>query len=1701
MMKDSKERYKLYKSGKLWVTAMISASILFTTGVITAHADSNNSAPTTTAIENVSLASASDASGNALITSNKATVNVASNQPSQAAPAVNQNFNHFDNGNYGYVDSAHYQNNQLHVSGWSASNNNQGRSNHYIIAYDNTTRKELGRQKVTQPIHRPDVQKVHNVYNADWSGYDVVIPIAFNNMSHGNDSISIISRYANSSDGNTDYVDNWSRPIALDVRNYGWLDSANVHGGHLTVSGWHATNLAINRPHHFILLFDQTANHEVAQRVLINTPSVRPDVSRAYPGVINATNAGFTADFDVSKLNLNHQYRIISRYASDVSGNHDYVDEWFNPQRLVPANLNSMGWLDKLDLSNPDQILATGWHAADVSNVESNRFIILFDNTAKRQVAAVKVNSVSRPDVQHAHPNIANADQSGFQAILRLDANAKKLINFDHTYSIVSRYSADPNGNGNDGQHTDWWSSPIRLNQDHYWIDTLQTDGQTINVQGWMVSDHVADQPHAFIFLMNNGKEVARQAVTLTARTDVAGVYSGVYGSLMSGFAAQFKLTPAQASQLNGRLQIMMRFSQDADGNPVNGRGTSDQYSQVYATKDVGNFDYIKVNGKQIDFRGWHNSLQSTAKPYKFVIALVNGREVGRIKLNDSQQNLENPGHNSNFWDNSRAGFEGTIHLDNAINSNNVQLLHRFSADPTGNSQYSDYWSPKFTVNYSYSQGSAYDAAARNATRQQLAKEIADDMTQAGKQDVEYDWTNTQNNYREFALHDIAQELANGGVADDPQIITQKLHDDDLLDGQVVTHQIIKYDGVVDVQKLAHDFVTGLKPNDSTLDHSVIGVGMTDKQLAIILFKPGQATPIQQASSTLKPTFSQVFKHAGVNVDVTGGLNAGQALPDKDQALLTQNTGMDILLKGPAGTVISQDVLKAIFAGLPGNGSNDQPLIGQQIFHHGQDSYHYEYWLTGNSNDEKLQNFLKANEGAKYGNPLKVSYTATLTWGAPTSTNSDDDQTPASAKSSDDLKLAYQTGTETGLRYDKVKVQKIPGMTDDMVRGVDISSYAALLKAGVKFYDFNGQEASLFKVLKDAGVNRVRLRVWNDPYNAAGQTYGGGDDDEADVLDLARQAKQYGIKVLLGFQYSDFYTDPGFQALPKAWENLDSANLTQEIQLYTSKVINDFKQAGALPDMLQIGNEVTAGCFGIVNGNWQGMWSSPNGALVADYLAAGTHAARQADPQAKIAIHLEGPNVTKYRRIMQVFQGHGVDYDELGVSYYPFWSGHGKNGSYDGEDLGRGASTPLNLKGVAAMAINEFGKQLVVLETAWLNGLQDSDGTANSVADGNPDVDNTVYLDTPQGQVDEMADLYQALADSGSAGAFYWEPAWIGVQAGWQNWEYNHAISDVLGTGWANKNSQDYYSHDKLYYQGKPAWGGSSWDNCALFDDHGHPLQSLQMFNGFLHGYETPTVVKKISTLSPVISQIFNNTDVTPNDGLAVDHDFKLENFIDGDIHEVLTGNANDMIRDAQLQQVAAKLKDGMQSAEFTAANGAKYHYNFWLQGSNPTDKAANFVAANHGKHYGDTLTVPYTATVYVDSEPGTQPAKQVTSPVRIKISKVYNSVNNYTPDIQGALEVGDVLTDADANLRGFQTKAIKQALTGNQGQSIDLAQLQHVQWPGKNSALMGTKDYKTSTGDHYYYEFWLEGIDNSTSYGSPLTLNYSASLKWKNKD
>ena len=101
----------------------------------------------------------------------------------------------------------------------------------------------------------------------------------------------------------------------------------------------------------------------------------------------------------------------------------------------------------------------------------------------------------------------------------------------------------------------------------------------------------------------------------------------------------------------------------------------------------------------------------------------------------------------------------------------------------------------------------------------------------------------------------------------------------------------------------------------------------------------------------------------------------------------------------------------------------------------------------------------------------------------------------------------------------------------------------------------------------------------------------------------------------------------------------------------------------------------------------------------------------------------------------------------------------------------------------------------------------------------------------PQGQVNELTDLYDTvLSQDNGLGTFYWEGAWIPVKVGWTNWEYNKQIADQYGTGWASKGALGYFPDSKMYYKGKAAWGGTSWDNQALFDINGYPLQSLKFY-------------------------------------------------------------------------------------------------------------------------------------------------------------------------------------------------------------------------------------------------------------------------------
>lgn len=427
--------------------------------------------------------------------------------------------------------------------------------------------------------------------------------------------------------------------------------------------------------------------------------------------------------------------------------------------------------------------------------------------------------------------------------------------------------------------------------------------------------------------------------------------------------------------------------------------------------------------------------------------------------------------------------------------------------------------------------------------------------------------------------------------------------------------------------------------------------------------------------------------------------------------------------------------------------------------------------------------------------------------------------------------IIYKYGLESGLKDVNVTIPRIDGMNDSAIRGVDVSSYQALKDAGVKFYDNNGNEAELMKVLADNGVNYIRLRIWNDPYNAKGEVYGGGVNSVEQDLKIAKEATKYGMKLLLCFHYSDFWADPTIQQLPKAWKK-DAGNpekIADDIYNFTADTIQKFKAIGADIGMVQIGNEITKGmCEVMQTSNYTDLWGEGEKAKkITSYLKSGASAVRKYAPNALVALQLETPNATKYKYIMDAWEREGVDYDVLGSSYYPFWS-----------------QTVETLEVVQKLAA-DYGKLFCVLETSWMNTLYDADGTTNQLGEGT--VNLNVYKVGVQGQVDVLSDQYKTiLSQPNGLGSFYWEPAWIPVKAGWVNWEYNKEIADQYGTGWASAGAVGYHPNYKMYYKGEPCWGGSGWDNQALFDFNGHPLKSLSFYKNSQTTIQTQTIRIKI---------------------------------------------------------------------------------------------------------------------------------------------------------------------------------------------------------------------------------------------------------------
>lgn len=398
-----------------------------------------------------------------------------------------------------------------------------------------------------------------------------------------------------------------------------------------------------------------------------------------------------------------------------------------------------------------------------------------------------------------------------------------------------------------------------------------------------------------------------------------------------------------------------------------------------------------------------------------------------------------------------------------------------------------------------------------------------------------------------------------------------------------------------------------------------------------------------------------------------------------------------------------------------------------------------------------------------------------------------------------------------------IYVEPIEGISDDFIRGMDASAVLALENSGVKYYNFDGEEQDVFQTLSEAGVNYIRLRVWNDPYDENGNGYGGGNNDLPTAIELGKRATKYGMKVCIDFHYSDFWADPKRQHAPKAWEGMEIDEKCDALYDYTKDSLTQLFDEGVDVEMVQVGNEI--------NNGMAGEYYLPN---VTQLLKSGTKAVREiADTYNKdIQVVIHYTNIESNGEIDSLasnLQNNDVDYDIMGLSYYPFW-----DGSFG------------NMQRISRYIQKTYNKKVMIAETSYCYTSEDGDGSGNSLV-GTDDIVKG-YPATVQSQATMVRDVCAAANEAGLEGVFYWEGTWIPVGPATAD---NSPIWEKYGSGWASSYASDYDPDDAgLYY------GGCSWDNQAMFDFTGHPLPSLNVFKYLKDGHDVPLAVDYVSDVS-----------------------------------------------------------------------------------------------------------------------------------------------------------------------------------------------------------------------------------------------------------
>lgn len=297
-----------------------------------------------------------------------------------------------------------------------------------------------------------------------------------------------------------------------------------------------------------------------------------------------------------------------------------------------------------------------------------------------------------------------------------------------------------------------------------------------------------------------------------------------------------------------------------------------------------------------------------------------------------------------------------------------------------------------------------------------------------------------------------------------------------------------------------------------------------------------------------------------------------------------------------------------------------------------------------------------------------------------------------------------------------------PGYSQQYAVGADVSFLRQAEQNGAVFKD-NGKPEPGLQILKDHGYNWIRLRIFNHPTELP--------NDLPYTIAEAQAAKKLGFKFLLDFHYSDTWADPGKQFIPKAWEGETHQQLVQSVFEYTRDTIAAFRDAGVLPNMVQIGNEITHGMLwpdGKLPENWD------NFAQLVYAGVNGVDAGRGNGIRPKIMIHIDrGGDMRGTKVFFDKLNSYDVPYDVIGQSYYPWW-----HGSLN--DLRN------NLQFMAA----EYHKDIIVVETAY------------NWKPGNYLNRPAPFPESPDGQrefLDELDRVVMETPDGLGKGVFWWEPA------------------------------------------------------------------------------------------------------------------------------------------------------------------------------------------------------------------------------------------------------------------------------------------------------------------------------------------------------